>query len=80
MEIIFRENIKRIKQETLDCENKKKIRHDKELENLDLWIQSKMSVGGDGFSCPEANEELVSKENSRQTLLVEKELAWRLKS
>ena len=48
----FKENLKVIKQDTISWAREKNMWDEKELEDLDRWIQDKTSGDGDGFISP----------------------------
>lgn len=78
--ILFLENLKKIKQDTLAWAHGKKIRDARELVHIEKWIFEKTRRDEDGFSYPKARDDLVHLEKRRRSLLEEKEVAWRLKS
>ena len=78
--IHFVENLGRIKQETKKWAHDKRIKDEQELKNIELALEEKMSDPVKAFSSEEEKEALINLEKRRQTLLKEREEAWRLKS
>lgn len=74
------ENIKLIKKATLSWAHETNVKDDKELIDLDQWIQSKTNGKGGGFNNLEEMDKLIKKEKRRRNLLEEKEVSWNLKS
>ena len=76
----FAENIKRLKGEVKEWAKAKRVREDAELKQIEAeLLQIYEGVGG-GFLTLESKEAMVLLEGRRNTLLLEKEEEWRLKS
>ena len=76
----FADNIKRLKVLIKDWAAKKRRRDDTELKQVEDDLLEIYEGAGGGFSSQESKESLTRLEGRRNTLLLEKEEEWRLKS
>jgi len=76
----FAENIKRLKGAVKEWAKDKRLREDAELKNVEAELDQIYDGNGGGFLTQDSKDNLVRLEGRRNTLLLEKEEAWRLKS
>ena len=76
----FADNIKRIKVWIKDWSTEKRRREDAELKQVEADLLAIYEGEGGGFSSQDSKEVLTRSEGRRNTLLLEREEAWRLKS
>jgi len=76
----FAENIKRLKGAVKEWAIAKRLREDAELKQVEAELLQIYEGEGGGLMTLESKEDLVRLEGRRNTLLLEKEEAWRLKS
>lgn len=76
----FADNFKRIKGHIKSWASAKCIREDTELKQVEFELHGIYEGEGGGHLTPESRDALTLLEGRRNTLLLEKEEVWRLKS
>ena len=76
----FAENIKRLKGAVKDWAIAKRLREDAELKQVEEELVQIYEGDGGGFLSMDSKEVLIRLEGRRNTILLEREEAWRLKS
>ena len=76
----FTDNIKRLKGPIKDLGHAKRIREDIELNHIEEDLCRIYEEVGGGLRTQESKDSMVRLEGRRNTLMLEKEEAWRLKS
>lgn len=76
----FADNIKRLKEAIKDWSVAKRIREDAELKHVEAELLMIYEGDGWGLISQESKEAMTNLEGRRNTLLLEKEETWRLKS